>query len=398
MVTSLPQAAAPLRRRFRPSRSALRPRALLMLPRLPASLLGSLPASLLGLGLLFVGAACTAPTAGPTAPPTPPDSLTVLYTDTWVVDPEVMRGFEEQSGYRVKFVNAGSAEQIAERLVSGDGLPEHWDLVLGVDGIHLQTALDSGRLTPYAAEGLASVPDALELDPSQRLLPLAQNYVTINADRLWFEREERALPASLEELRKPEFAALLTLPSPEGTLAGLGFLVATVDAYGQAGYADFWRDLQAGGALITEDWAESYLGAYTIGSGGDGDRPLALAYASAPAADAVFSQGSGDSAPSLSLDLPGGSFHQIEFVGLAAGSRLPEPARELIEFLLGTEFQTSVANRMFLFPVSQSALPNAGFLRFAIAPTSPVMPGPDILAKGLENWLSGWREAVGPLR
>jgi thiamine transport system substrate-binding protein len=346
------------------------------------------------LSLLVGSAACTAPTVGPTAPPTPPTGLTVLVSDSWVVDPAVLSSFEQQSGYRVKFVGSGPADLLAQRLGTGEGLPEYWDLVLGIDGIHLQRALDSGRLAPYASAGLSEVPDELELDPSQRLLPVAQNYVTINADRIWFEGEERELPASLEDLRKPEFAGLLTLPSPEGALAGLGFLVATVDAYGQAEYTDFWRDLVAGGALITKDWTDSYLGAYTVGSGGDGDRPLALAYASAPAADAVFSLGSGDAPPSLSLDLPGGSFHQIEFVGLAADSRLPEPARALVDFMLGAEFQTSVADRMFLFPVSASAQPNEGFMRFAVAPTESVMPSPETLAKGLESWLTGWRGAV----
>lgn len=350
--------------------------------------------SILAAGLLLGLAACGLPS--PAAPTLAPNNLTVLAPQTLVVDENVMGAFEQASGISVLFYNIGPAEGMVSRILAGDGVPQSWDLVYGIDRLQLMQALASERFQPYDAPGLAEVPSELQLDASRRLLPVGHNYVMLNADRAWFARKAMDLPASLEDLRRPEYASLLVLPSPEQDQAGRGFLAATAAHFGEDGMRAFWSDLAAGGSQIAGDWTEAYLGAYTVGSNGEGDRPLVIAYASAPAADALFAPESGGEPPSVGVDLPGAGFHQIDFVGIAKDTPRQQQSRALVDFLLGPEFQTSVAERMFAFPASQAARPGQAFLSLARPPAEPVEIAPSTLADRMESWLTSWRGAIAP--
>ena len=345
-------------------------------------------ALLLGLG------ACGQPP--PAAPTLAPNNLTVLAPQTLVVDENVIGAFEQASGISVLFRNIGPADGMVARILAGDGIPEAWDLVYGIDNLQLMQALESERFQPYDAPGLAEVPSELQLDPSRRLLPVGHNYVMLNADLAWFARSPLDLPSSLEDLRRPEYASLLVLPSPEHDQAGRGFLAATAGHFGEDGMRAFWSDLAAGGSQIAGDWTEAYLGAYTVGSNGEGDRPLVIAYASAPAADALYAPEAGGEPPSIGVDLPGAGFHQIDFVGIAIDTPRQQQSRELVDFLLGAEFQTSVAERMFAFPASQAARPGEAFLRLARPPAAPVAIAPSTLADRMDSWLVSWRGAIAP--
>ncbi len=346
----------------------------------------------LALVLLALTAGCTRPTSPP--PTVDTTNLTVLAPQSLVVDDEVIGRFEQESGISVLFRNIGPATDMVERIVEGGSVPSGWDLVYGIDNQQMVAAIEAGLFQPYAAAGLADVPDHLEIDSSQHLLPVSHNYVMVNADRDYFEREDIDPPASLDDLRRPEIASLLALPSPETDQAGRGFLAATARYFGEDAFIDFWADLDEGGAQVAANWTEAYLGAYTVGSSGEGDRPLVLAYASAPAADAVFTPGAGDSPPSVALDLPGAGFHQIDLVGIAADTPRVEQARALVEFLLGPEFQASVAQRMFAFPVLPDAETGQSFAEHARPPAEPVNMEPSILDDRMQSWLVSWQGAM----
>ena len=340
-------------------------------------------------GLVLV--ACTRPTA-PAAPEA--NTLTVLAPETLVVDDAVLNAFEQSRELSVIFRNVGPVQGLVERIVAGEGIPESYDMVYGIDGLQMASALDANLFQAYASPRLEMVDEALVLDDSKRLLPVAHNYVMINADRGWFERHDLALPTRLEDLRKPEYAALLTLPSPENDQAGRGFLAATALHYGEDSFSDFWQALSEGGAHIARDWTEAYLGSYTIGSSGEGDRPLVLAYASAPAADALYSPSSGGGTPSQALDLPGAGFHQVDMVGIVNDTPMLDEAQALVDFLLGPSFQSSVSDRMFAFPVVNDIEPNESFGRHAQPPLLPVDISPTVLRDRMESWLVSWRVAT----
>jgi hypothetical protein len=60
------------------------------------------------------------------------------------------------------------------------------------------------------------------------------------------------VPQSLEDLSKSEYANLLVVENPATSSTGLAFLMATVAAYGEDGYLDYWSKLKANGVVIVD--------------------------------------------------------------------------------------------------------------------------------------------------
>ena len=74
---------------------------------------------------------------------------------------------------------------------------------------------------------------------------------------------------------------------------------------------------------------------------------------------------------SVSLDLPGGSFHQIEFAGVLAGAKEPELAHAFLDHMLSAEFQTDIPHNMFMFPAVADIELSTTFSEFAMIPDTP---------------------------
>jgi ABC-type thiamine transport system substrate-binding protein len=66
----------------------------------------------------------------------------------------------------------------------------------------------------YQSPLLAEIPDALELDPSHRLLPVDYGDVCLNYDKAWFAENGVPLPGSLADLADPAYAGLLVVQNP----------------------------------------------------------------------------------------------------------------------------------------------------------------------------------------
>ena len=120
------------------------------------------------------------------------------------------------------------------------------------------------------------------------VVPVTCGYVNLNADKAWLAREKRALPASLDELTRPEWAGQLVVPNPATSSPGLAFLLATVGGLGEAAAFDWWARMRANGLKVVKGWSEAY---YTEFSRNGGGRPLVVSYASSPPAEVLFADG-----------------------------------------------------------------------------------------------------------
>ena len=73
---------------------------------------------------------------------------------------------------------------------------------------------------------------------------------------------------------------------------------------------------------------------------------------------------------------------------------VPAAARELIDFMLGTEFQQEIPLSMFVFPANESAALPADFILHAELPSTPRLLDPEVVAANRDAWIREWNEIV----
>lgn len=349
------------------------------------------------LSVIFLCAACVAPPppAPATLPASPPGTtLTLVTHDSFDISQAVLSAFTEQTGITVQVLKSGDAGEMLNTMLLSKENPLG-DVVYGVDNTFLSRALDGGLFAPYESPLLTDVPDELELDPSHRLLPVDFGFVTLNYDYKWFQEHNLPPPSGIEDLVKPEYKGLTVVQNPATSSPGLAFLLATIGRFGETGdrtYLDYWKDLVANDVLVTDGWSESYYNAFTVGSGGRGERPIVVSYATSPAAEVFFNNLKAP--PSGSVNSPGNSFLQVEFAGVVAKSSHQQAARQLIDFMLGKAFQSDIPLHMFVYPANNKADVGDLFRQWAQAPAQPVTMPPAEIAAQRERWIDAWTKVV----
>ncbi|MEZ4869241.1 MAG: thiamine ABC transporter substrate-binding protein [Caldilineaceae bacterium] len=322
-----------------------------------------------------------------------PATLVVASHDSFNVSEDVLAQFEQENNVKVQLLALGDAGEALNKMILSKDAPLA-DLFFGVDNTFLGRALDANIFEPYAAPALAQIPADLQLDPENRLLPVDVGYVNINADQQWFADKGIPLPQTLEDLTKPAYKSLLVVQNPATSSPGLAFLLATISHFGEAGYLDFWQGLRTNDVLITNGWTEAYFNDFTVGSGGSGDRPLVVSYTSSPPADVLYASDGRTEPASVNLNLPGGVFRQIEFVGVVKGAKQPELARKFIDFMLSPAFQADMPLQMFVYPVVPGTpLPDL-FVAFAETPSDPAQLDAATIDANREKWLAAWTDVM----
>ncbi|WP_407659967.1 thiamine ABC transporter substrate-binding protein [Litorilinea aerophila] len=322
-----------------------------------------------------------------------PATVVLASHDSFNVSEEVLAQFEESNQIQVQFLQLGDAGEALNKVILSKDAPLA-DVFFGVDNTFLSRALDADIFEPYTSPLLDQIDDELKLDPENRLLPVDYGYVNLNADRAWFEERGIPLPQSLEDLIKPEYANLLVVQNPATSSPGLAFLLTTVAYFGEDGYLDFWQALKENGVLVTDGWSEAYFDHFTVGSGGSGDRPLVVSYSTSPPADVVYATDGRTEPASVNISPPGGTFRQIEFVGVLRGAAHPEEARKLIDFMLDVPFQEDIPLQMFVYPANVNAQLPEVFVRFAEKPAEPAQLDPAAIDANRERWIEAWTNVM----
>lgn len=319
--------------------------------------------------------------------------LTVGTHDSFAVSEDVVAAFEEATGARVQFLPLGDAGAAVNKMILAKDAPLV-DVFFGTDNTFLTRALGDDVFEPYASPLLEAIPDAFELDAEHRLLPVDVGYVSLNADAAWFEERGIALPASLEDLIAPEYANTLVVENPATSSPGLAFLLATVEYFGEDGWQAWWQGLRDNGVLVTEGWSDAYYEHFTVGSGGVGDRPLVVSYTSSPPADVLYATDGRTEPASVNLNLDGGVFQQIEFVGIVRGTEQRELAEAWVDFMLDTQFQEDIPLQMFVYPANESAALPELFTQFAQPPANAASPSPEEIDTMRESLIGAWTELM----
>jgi len=343
------------------------------------------PIRLLAAGLAVTAlAACgstgTRATTSPT--PTETDTLTVVTHDSFVLPQELLDQFAEETGYTVTYVAPGDAGTLVNQLILTKDSPLG-DVVFGIDNAMASRASREGVLADYTSAAAAGTDAQLAAD---QLTPVDYGDVCINADSAWFDKHDLTVPATLDDLARPEYKDLLVVSSPATSSPGLSFLLATVGAKDD-GWLDYWQSLKDNGLKVVAGWTDAYYTDFS-GADGKGDRPLVLSYSTSPA----FTLDGDTSTTEALLDT---CFRQVEYAGVIAGAQNPVGAGKFIDFLLSDEVQSVIPENMYMYPaVTDTELP-ADWQKFAPLSDSPIEVAPADIDANREAWISQWSEAIG---
>jgi thiamine transport system substrate-binding protein len=315
-------------------------------------------------------------------------TVTLVTHDAWALPKQLVKQFEQESGYTLQVTRNGDAGALTNKLVLTKGDPLG-DVAYGVDNTFATRAVGAGVFTDYRAPGQPAAVDRYRLPgaAARQLTPVDWGDVCVNVDDAWFRSHHLAEPRTLGDLTDPAYRDLLVTPGASTSSPGLAFLLATVAAYGD-GWQDYWRKLMANGARVVNGWSDAYETDFTAG-GGNGDRPIVVSYNSSP----PFTIPQGSRRPTTSA-LLGTCFRQVEYAGVLSGSHDPAGAKALVDFMAGRAFQEALPDAMYVFPVDPRAALPPLWAKWAPASPHPFSIAPGEISRHRSEWIRQWSDLV----
>ncbi|MBR7672345.1 thiamine ABC transporter substrate-binding protein [Streptomyces daliensis] len=321
-------------------------------------------------------------------------TVTLVTHDSFAASKSVLKEFTKKTGYKVDVLRGGDAGAAVNQAVLNKGNPQG-DVFFGVDNTLLSRPLDEGVFAPYRAKDLDKVPEKLQLDAEKhRVTPIDTGDICVNYDRAYFEKKKLDPPRTLDDLTKPAYKNLLVTPNAATSSPGLGFLLATVDKYGDDGWQDYWKKLRSNGVEVTDGWEQAYNDRFSGSRGGKGkgDRPLVVSYASSPPVEVLDKKPRPAQAPTgIAKDT---CFRQTEFAGLLKGAGNEKGGKALLDFLLSKRFQEDMPLQMFVNPVRDDAEVPELFTKYGETVDDPAALAPERIAAHREQWIKSWTSLV----
>ncbi|QNP65560.1 thiamine ABC transporter substrate-binding protein [Streptomyces genisteinicus] len=340
-------------------------------------------------------AACGGGSDGGKSDGTASKTVTLVSHDSFAVSDTVLKAFTEQTGYTVKVLKSGDAGTALNKEILTKGSPQG-DVFFGVDNTLLSRALDNDLFTPYEAKGLDRVADEVQLDAEKhRVTPVDTGDICVNYDRKYFAEKKLAPPKTFADLAKPAYKDLLVVENAATSSPGLGFLLGTVGTFGEAGWQDYWKKLEANGVKVVDGWEQAYNEEFSGSAGGKkagADRPLVVSYASSPPVEVLYAEPQPDEAPTGVAT--GTCFRQIEFAGLLQGAKNEAGGKALLDFLIGDAFQEDMPLNMFVNPVVEGAKLPELFTKHGAVVDEPATVAPATIADKREQWVRSWSSLV----
>jgi thiamine transport system substrate-binding protein len=268
-------------------------------------------------------------------------------------------------------VTGGDSGAVVSRAILTAGNPEG-DVLWGVDNTAVARAVRARLFDTYE--------------------PVDEGDVCVNYSKKWYAARNLQPPAGLDDLVKPQYAGQLVVQDPVNSSPGLAFLLASVARYG-GGWQDWWRKLKDNGVHVAADWTTAWTMDYA-GAGNPGRYPMVVSYGSSPPAEIVYAADPASVTEPDSGVIESTCFRQTEYVGVLRGTRNPNLARRLVEYLLDVPFQESMPTSLFVFPVNPDAkLPDV-FAKWAVRAAQPLTIGAAEIGANLARWLDEWRAAA----
>ncbi len=320
-------------------------------------------------------------------------ALTLLTYDSFALSKGLLEGFTAATGIQVVVRNGGDAGGMVRSLVAARATPQA-DVVWGIGSTNLQTAFAGAVLYPYMARTRSDMAPAFtRLVPNNEATPVAYRDVCVNYDKWFLAEQNLRVPASFEDLVKPEFKDKLVVESPITSSVGLAFLLATISHFGSTGWQPYWTALKANNVKIVNSWAEAYQSNFTAGSPSGlapGTFPLVIAYGSSPVnVVALSANPSATEAPTGVIEST--CVRDVEFAAIVIGTRHQAEATQLIEFLSSIPVQEDIPLSMYIYPANSKARLPKSFTDFAFRPATPITLDPKQIEANKPRWIAEWK-------
>ncbi|MFE9682505.1 thiamine ABC transporter substrate binding subunit [Streptomyces sp. NPDC006285] len=322
-------------------------------------------------------------------------TVTLVSHDSFAYSKDVLKAFEEESGYKVRVLKDGDAGQAVNKAILTKDNPQG-DVFFGVDNTLLSRALDNGLFQSYEAKGADLVLPEYRVDQDRhRVTPIDSGDICVNYDKTYFSERDLAPPTSFDDLIKPAYKNLLVTSNASTSSPGLGFLLGTAAKYGDDGWEDYWKKLRANGVKVVDGWEQAYNEEFSGSAGGKkakGDRPLVVSYASSPPAEVIYADPRPKTAPTGVAD--GTCFRQVEYAGLLSNAENAKGGKALVDFLISKRFQDDMPLNMFVYPVREGARVPQEFVKFGPQAENPETLDPARIADNRDEWVKSWTSLV----
>ena len=303
-------------------------------------------------------------------------SVTIMTHDSFNVPEELVTAFEEDTGYSVTTTSPGDAGAVLNQLILQKDNPTV-DAVYGIDNYSADTLLAEDMLTTHDVDLGTADQYTVPSDTDGHLAPIDHGQVCVNMDNEWFDDADFAPPETLADLTDPAYEGLFVTTDPTTSSPGLAFLVSTIG--GTDDWQTYWQDLLDNGAKVAGGWSDAYYSDFT--STGDGDYPLVLSYSSSPSAE-----------EGRTSSILGTCTQQIEYAGVLDEAANPDGAKAFIEFLLSQEFQETLPEEMYMYPVLDEVELPEEWSQYADLSDDPITVDVTEVAQNRDAWLNDWTE------
>ena len=320
-------------------------------------------------------------------------TLRVMTYSSFDMDEGVIDAFNTAHNADVQFLDAGDTGRMLNQAILSKSNPQA-DVMYGLDNTFLSRALQAEIFVPYRSKGLDNVPQAYLTATDNLVTPVDFGDVCLNIDLAYFDEHDLAIPKQLTDLTQPAYKGLLVVENPASSSPGLAFLIATIGAFGDDAFIDYWEALKENDVLVVEDWDSAYWTEFSGSASSEGQRPIVVSYATSPAAEVFFSEEESKVSPTGAVVAPDTCFRQIEYAGILKNNQNQDLAEAFIDFVLEERFQSAIPLHMCVFPVStQAELPQV-FLDFAVEAQDPISVPAEQIEQYREKWIEAWADVM----
>ncbi len=296
----------------------------------------------------------------------------------WGPGQKVVEAFKEKTGIDVNLVSAGDAIEMLTKAELEKDNPKA-DVIIGISDDMAVKAYNSNLFESYDSPVLNDIPEFLQFDKQNRLLPFDYGNFAFVYDSEKIAQAD--LPKSLEDLTDPKYKDKVLLIDPRTSSVGLGLLIWTRELFGDD-YLTWWENMKDNALTITEGWSSAY-GMFTAG-----EAPITLSYTTSPVYHVMFE----DTTRYQALIFDEGHSATIEGVGILKSSNKKDLAKQFVDFLL-TDAQLDIASANSMYPTNLATeLPKA----FDWAPKPQITLSLDAndIEDNLDTWLNEWTEVM----
>lgn len=328
------------------------------------------------------------------------NTVRLLTYDSFTLPADIWDDFTKDTGLKVEVLAKGDTGPLLNTAILTKDQPIG-DVIWAVDKTLLSRAANAKIFAPHELTDLAVSPTLLSPLAPELLVPVDTGEICINVDAAAISAAGLLMPATFEDLAKPEYKSKLVVQNPATSPVGLGFMLASVEHFGEEGWQPYWSQLVANDVKVVNGWDEAWNSEFS--GAGKGSRPIVVSYSSSPVAVVAFgSDPNATSSPVVSLSQT--CFATTEYAGVLSGTGNEANARKLLAYLMSDRVQRELPMNMFVYPTRNDVPLPEIYARLGVAPASN---SPDRIPRKLELtperiqamrevWVDEWTKLVLP--